>query len=119
MPTADQPESTQASIQAQSTMQDTQENRPLISQSQSAQNVSDGKKIINEKNVTFAFVLSIINLVLSFFGYFLGALLLIPGIIFAIKGIKSAKKGLAITSLVLFGVSISIIAFQIIVLLGE
>ncbi|MBQ6992032.1 MAG: DUF4190 domain-containing protein [Clostridia bacterium] len=62
-----------------------------------------------------AFVISIVGLLLSCFGWALGVIVIILEYYFAIQGLKSKKKGLAITAIVLASLSLLINIISIIV----
>lgn len=62
-----------------------------------------------------AFVISIVGLILSCFGWALGVIVIMLEYYFAIQGLKSKKKGLAITAIVLASLSLLINIISIIV----
>ena len=66
-----------------------------------------------EKMAIIGFVISIVGLLLSFVGYTFGVLLYILEFYFASCGIKTKKKGFAIATFVLAGLSIAILVFSI------
>lgn len=67
----------------------------------------------NEKLAIWGFVISIIGLLLSFVGYTYGVVLYMLEFYFAACGIKTRKKGLAIATFVLAGISIVILVLMI------
>ena len=69
-----------------------------------------------ETMVIVGFVMSILGLVLSCFGFTYGAILLILEFYFAIQGLKTSKKGLAIATLVLASLSILILIGYIVLI---
>ncbi len=77
---------------------------------QPVQQVAQGFVAENEKKkenlVIVGFVMSIVGLLLSCFGYTFGAVLIILEFYFAIQGLKTKKKGLAIATIVLASISI-------------
>ncbi len=79
---------------------------------QFAQNVNKSK----ENMAIAGFVISIIGLVLSCFGYMVGAIIIALEIYFAVNGLKTSKRGLSIATFVICGVSILILIFQVIAL---
>lgn len=68
-----------------------------------------------ETLVIVGFVLSIIGVLISCFGLLYGAIIIAMELYFAIQGLKTSKKGLAIATLVLAGVSVLIFILNIIV----
>lgn len=62
-----------------------------------------------EKLAVWGFVIAIIGLLLSFVGYMYGILLYVLEFYFATCGLKTEKKGFAIATFVLAGVSIAIL----------
>ncbi len=62
------------------------------------------------------FVISVIGLILSCFGVTYGLVILFLEITFAVNGLKTSKKGLAIATLVLAGVSFLILIFYVILM---
>lgn len=85
-----------------------------------AQPVSDNyKDLANATNRSYermaiiGFVISIIGLLLSFVGYMLGAFLYVLEFYFATCGMKTKKKGFAIATFVLGGISIVILVYSI------
>lgn len=92
-----------------------QQGQPVdISQqtNQFAQNVNKSK----ENMAIAGFVISIVGLILSCFGYMVGAVIIALEIYFAVNGLKTSKRGLSIATLVICGVSILILIFQVIAL---
>jgi len=69
-----------------------------------------------ETMVIVGFVMSILGLVFSCFGVTYGAILLVLEFYFAIQGLKTSKKGLAIATLVLAGLSILILIGYIVLI---
>ncbi len=67
----------------------------------------------NEKYAIIGFVMSIIGLLLSFAGYMFGILLYVLEFYFAACGMKTEKKGFAIATFVLAGVSIAILVVSV------
>lgn len=67
-----------------------------------------------------AFVISIVGLILSCFGWGLGVIIIMLEYYFAIQGLKSKKKGLAITAIVLASLAllINIISIIISIMIG-
>ena len=83
----------------------------------SSQFVDAFQKDITEKNdklCVAGFVMAIIGLLLAFLGITYGIMLYILEVYFAIMGLKSSKKGLAIATFIIVGVSILIIIAQLI-----
>lgn len=78
--------------------------------SQSVQQAAQGFVAENEKKketmVIVGFVMSIVGLLLSCIGYTYGIVLIILEFYFAIQGLKTKKKGLAIATIVLASISI-------------
>lgn len=68
-----------------------------------------------EKFAVVAFVISLIGLVLSCFGFIYGFIIIFLEFYFAIQGLKTKKKGLAITAIVLASVSLLINILSIII----
>lgn len=62
----------------------------------------------------FAFVMSILSLIMSIFGYMFGVIIIILVYYVAINGLKTTKKGLAIASIAITSVSLFIIFLEII-----
>lgn len=79
---------------------------------QFAQNVNKSK----ENMAIAGFIISLIGLVLSCFGYMVGAIIIALEIYFAVNGLKTSKRGLSIATFVICGVSILILIFQVIAL---
>lgn len=79
---------------------------------QFAENVNSSK----EKMAVAGFVIAVIGIVLSCFGFSFGWLIIALEIYFAINGLKTSKKGLAIATLVLSGISILILVVQIVLI---
>lgn len=77
------------------------------------QDFSDATNKSNEKYAIIGFVMSIIGLLLSFVGYMFGILLYVLEFYFAACGIKTRKKGFAIATFVLAGVSIAILVVSV------
>lgn len=67
-----------------------------------------------ETMVIVGFVMSLLGLVLACFGGAYGAILIALELYFAIQGLKTSKKGLAIATLVLAGVSVLILVGYIV-----
>lgn len=67
----------------------------------------------NEKLAVIGFVISLAGLLLSFAGYTYGVVLYVLEFYFASRGIKSKKKGFAIATFVLAGLSILILVGMI------
>lgn len=88
----------------------TQEQIPYIQADSFADEVD--KK--NEKMTIIGFVMSIAELLLSFLGVNFGLILIILEFYFAVKGLKTNKKGLAIATFVLAVISIIITLIKII-----
>ena len=63
----------------------------------------------NEKLCTIGFCLSLIGLLLSIFGFMFGVLIYILEIYFACQGLKTRKRGKAIATFIIAGISILII----------
>lgn len=62
----------------------------------------------------FAFVMSILSLIMSIFGYMFGVIIIILVYYVAINGLKTTKKGLAIASIAITSVSLFIIFLEIV-----
>lgn len=62
----------------------------------------------NEKVAVIAFVLSIIGLILSFVGVTFGLIIIIIEYFFAVQGLKTKKKGLAIVAIILASLALII-----------
>lgn len=77
------------------------------------QNFADANSKSQEKLAIFGFVLSIVGLLLSFVGYAFGLVLYILEFYFAACGMKTKKKGFAIATFILAGISILILVVSI------
>lgn len=76
---------------------------------------SDAANKRQEKLAIWGFVLSIVGLLLSFIGYTYGVLLYMLEFYFAACGIKTRKKGFAIATFVLAGISVVILVISVFV----
>ena len=74
---------------------------------------ANAKSKSQEKLAIWGFVLSIIGLLLSFVGYTFGLVLYMLEFYFAACGLKTKKKGFAIATLVLAGISVVILLASI------
>lgn len=74
---------------------------------------ANAKSKSQEKLAIWGFVLAIIGLLLSFVGYALGLVLYVLEFYFAACGLKTKKKGFAIATFVLAGISILILLASI------
>ena len=69
---------------------------------------ADESQKSKEKFAIAAFVISLVGLILSCFGFAFGLIIIFLEYYFAIQGLKTKKKGLAITAIVLASVSLLI-----------
>ncbi|MBE5820610.1 MAG: DUF4190 domain-containing protein [Clostridiales bacterium] len=76
---------------------------------------ADESQKTKEKFAVAAFVISLIGLVLSCFGLIYGLIIIFLEYYFAIQGLKTKKKGLAITAIVLASLSLLINILAIII----
>lgn len=81
---------------------------------QSFQAETDKRK---ETVCEIGFWISIIGLILSFFGMMVGVIIYILDFYFAYNGLKTRKKGKAIATIVMSIISIVVIIFQILLAL--
>ena len=88
--------------------------QPATSQTQQVNQFTDSVNKSKEGMAIAGFVISIIGLLLSCFGITFGLLIIFLEIYFAINGLKTKKKGLAIATLVLGGITFFILIAQII-----
>lgn len=105
-------------IKGENIMQQTEQNQTNTNQSEMTnQNINQFAENVNKSKETMAiigFIISIIGLLLSCFGVSFGAIILLLEIYFAINGLKTAKRGLSIATLIISGVTFLILIAQII-----
>lgn len=82
------------------------------------QQIAQGFMAENEKKkenmVVIGFVMAVLGLLLSCFGFAYGVILIMLEFYFAIQGLQTKKKGLAITTIVLASVSIVFLLFALV-----
>ncbi|MGN0343052.1 MAG: hypothetical protein ACI4DO_09685 [Roseburia sp.] len=97
-------------MQAQNQMYQAQQ-MYQTNQSMAAFKAENDKKAGN--GAVIGFVISLIGLVLSFFGFYFGAVIIFIEISLAVRGLHSDKKGFAIATIVIAIVSVLIIIAEI------